>query len=79
MYASCYVRNNTLTIELGEALGIATQIVVALPAFVGVVVVFRREAFTNGPTSTNCAYVFCSVIPSCRWLSPCWDYCLLLR
>jgi hypothetical protein len=44
LYASCYVRNNTLTIEPDEAPGIATQIAVALAGFAGVVVVFRREA-----------------------------------
>jgi hypothetical protein len=36
--------NNTLTMEPGEALGIAAQIAVALAGFAGVVVVFRRES-----------------------------------
>jgi hypothetical protein len=40
MYAFCYGRNNTLTGEPGEALGIAAQIAVALAGFAGVVVVF---------------------------------------
>ena len=44
IYAFCYDRNNTLTMEPGEALGIAAQIAVALAGFAGVVVVFRREA-----------------------------------
>src|ERR1051326_8014207 len=37
-------RTNTLTMEPGEALGIAAQIAVALAGFAGVVVVFRRES-----------------------------------
>ena len=36
--------NNTVTMEPGEALGIAAQIAVTLAGFAGVVVVFRREA-----------------------------------
>jgi len=44
LFASCYDRNKTLTMEPGEALGIAAQIAVALAGFAGVVVVFRREA-----------------------------------
>src|SRR5215467_15341025 len=43
---SCFVlqRITPLTMEPGEALGIAAQIAVALAGFGGVVVVFRREA-----------------------------------
>lgn len=36
--------NKTLTMEPGEALGIAAQVAVALAGFAGVVVVFRRES-----------------------------------
>jgi hypothetical protein len=52
--------------EPGEALGIAAQIAVALAGFAGVVVVFRRGAVHEWSDIDNCAYVFCSVIPSCR-------------
>ena len=41
---SCYNTSKTLTMEPGEALGIAAQIAVALAGFAGVVVVFRRES-----------------------------------
>jgi hypothetical protein len=41
--AACY-NGKTLTMEPGEALGIAAQIAVALAGFAGVVVVFRRES-----------------------------------
>jgi drug/metabolite transporter (DMT)-like permease len=44
MRATCYNSTNTLTMEPGEALGIAAQIAVALAGFAGVVVVFRRES-----------------------------------
>ena len=42
--AVLYNTNSTVTMEPGEALGIAAQIAVTLAGFAGVVVVFRREA-----------------------------------
>jgi len=42
--AALYKTNNTVTMEPGEALGIAAQIAVTLAGFAGVVVVFRRES-----------------------------------